>query len=1005
MTTLKPHLIRADTLDLQAHDTPSAKDHTKQPTHPAPLGVGPAAPHQNQTLRRAEEEADNDNANSPRVGRNGSFPEEPDFFDDNDDPNGQHESDHASGNESEEGEYGDQDGDDDLDDDMMDKISSSPSIDDGKYTLPPWPKRSSSLGIESLLSSISTPPREAGGSSSSPFTSPPEHFPLLPFEEKDKQTPVNHYHLGEYVGREEVTEGLVDSNDTRLQNAFEVTPSRKTAVAKQCAHKTLDSDEKTNDSGELRRDLSLEDIQRFLLPLDDPILDNAFDKANLNNDYDNDDADPDEIWEDMDELEGEALDSEDDDDTEDFTTDDPRFIDSGWGGECLRDPEDIDFEFVYALHTFVATVEGQANATKGDTMVLLDDSNSYWWLVRVVKDGSIGYLPAEHIETPTERLARLNKHRNIDLSATMLGDNPEKSKNPLKKAMRRRNAKTVQFAAPQYFEPSIIEYSDEEEEGSDIDKDEEEDAEMEEQESQEDARNDEAIVEPLRVKSQSKPGLTNGIKKVDGRDESSNGAPEDSERGRTSEEIFEKRDESRSRNGTVRNTDSFFKDDTVETKKISLTPRLLRNSADASNSAEAQEIKSRGSSETFEKISGEIDRAKDEKKKKEKKPGMLSGLFKRKEKKGKQESEIDEFEKVSEDSPRLSPTPKDTNEGVIQETRLSIQSRSPQRHPSKLQKQPPPTSPPKTSPTKDGQQAIASPHDSDGSYSIVQPNQTGPSTLRSVPSETQPVEEPAPLNVRSSAPRDRVSSPQGENRPAVSPYGASVKSSRTDPAPQQVSEPLGKPSASTPAQDPFASEETESESDDDIPVRNEQTSQTVPTRQPAERLSESPVHVSPIESNTTNKFPPQPTSKPPPLMVDTSSSKPPRSTSQNSPSDDAPSSPSLVEAETPRDNDQSTDQTTTSPHADAATPSTTRSTPSWSDASLRTYMDDDSDIRDLLIIVHDNSNVIPAGPEHPITGNLFNAEKTRLAEMQSNLDSMLTGWLAKKSRSQVSSAA
>jgi SH3 domain len=52
--------------------------------------------------------------------------------------------------------------------------------------------------------------------------------------------------------------------------------------------------------------------------------------------------------------------------------------------------EDIDFEFVYALHTFVATVEGQANAAKGDTMVLLDDSNSYWWLVRVVKDGSIG---------------------------------------------------------------------------------------------------------------------------------------------------------------------------------------------------------------------------------------------------------------------------------------------------------------------------------------------------------------------------------------------------------------------------------------------------------------------------------------------------------------------------------------------------------------------------------------------------------------------------------------
>jgi hypothetical protein len=79
-----------------------------------------------------------------------------------------------------------------------------------------------------------------------------------------------------------------------------------------------------------------------------------------------------------------------DDDSALSLPDDPDFIDSGWAIECLQELEDIDFEFVYALHTFVATVEGQANATKGDTMVLLDDSNSYWWLVRVVKDSSIG---------------------------------------------------------------------------------------------------------------------------------------------------------------------------------------------------------------------------------------------------------------------------------------------------------------------------------------------------------------------------------------------------------------------------------------------------------------------------------------------------------------------------------------------------------------------------------------------------------------------------------------
>ena len=55
--------------------------------------------------------------------------------------------------------------------------------------------------------------------------------------------------------------------------------------------------------------------------------------------------------------------------------------------------------------------------------------------------------------------------RSQQLSATMLGDNPEKSKNPLKKAMRRRNAKTVQFCAPTYVEASDVEYSSDEEDG------------------------------------------------------------------------------------------------------------------------------------------------------------------------------------------------------------------------------------------------------------------------------------------------------------------------------------------------------------------------------------------------------------------------------------------------------------------------------------------------------------------------------------------------------------
>ena len=77
--------------------------------------------------------------------------------------------------------------------------------------------------------------------------------------------------------------------------------------------------------------------------------------------------------------------------------------------------ESIDFEMVYALRSFPATVDGQANVVKGDSLFLMDDSNSYWWLVRVLKTQEVGYIPAEIVETPFERLARLNKHRNVDV--------------------------------------------------------------------------------------------------------------------------------------------------------------------------------------------------------------------------------------------------------------------------------------------------------------------------------------------------------------------------------------------------------------------------------------------------------------------------------------------------------------------------------------------------------------------------------------------------------------
>lgn len=43
--------------------------------------------------------------------------------------------------------------------------------------------------------------------------------------------------------------------------------------------------------------------------------------------------------------------------------------------------ENIDFDLVYALHNFIATVEGQATVQKGNSLTLLDDSNSYWYVI------------------------------------------------------------------------------------------------------------------------------------------------------------------------------------------------------------------------------------------------------------------------------------------------------------------------------------------------------------------------------------------------------------------------------------------------------------------------------------------------------------------------------------------------------------------------------------------------------------------------------------------------
>ncbi len=131
----------------------------------------------------------------------------------------------------------------------------------------------------------------------------------------------------------------------------------------------------------------------------------------------------------------------------------------------------------------------------------------------------------------------------------MLGDNPEKSKNPLKKAMRRRNAKTVQFCAPTYVEASDVEYSTDEEEGeAEFYGSEGEAAEAQDQahNGQQESQDDATAVELLKVSDSRKDGRSDGIQRSDAPVE--NGDAELSpkaEMTRTSDEIYDRQGELR----------------------------------------------------------------------------------------------------------------------------------------------------------------------------------------------------------------------------------------------------------------------------------------------------------------------------------------------------------------------------------------------------------------------------------------------------------------------------
>lgn len=558
----------------------------------------------------------------------------------------------------------------------------------------------------------------------------------------------------------------------------------------------------------------------------------------------------------------------------------------------------------------------------------------------------------------------------------MLGDQAEKTKNPLKKAIRRRNAKTVTFTAPTYFEASDVDYSTDGEEGEgDYYGQQEQNSEQQKAV----ADDDEIVaVEPLKQRAELRDTGSDSTETDANLSETTSKVSSDMSR--NSDEIFEGKVESKSRNGTVRNTDSFFKDDTVETRKITLTPNLLRDDSSPSTqtSGDPKELKQRPSLDKAEKDSvsdKSKDKNKKDKKDKDKKPGMLSGLFKRKEKKSKsQDDDVDEMSSGprSFENSRESPvSSKDSDELIAPEDQAQAQQQQAQRQPSKLQKVPRAD----PSPERNRKPGIGVESKS------IEPQQVslaeaprGESaqapSMRLVQPELQSASEDQAQQPREHSPEPTrgptpvISAPK-EQKPggAISKILRSASSGSSDPKPVKA-----KKAKARVELDDFDSPREGSPIEELDTSLNKQAQRPIPGSYPdsytttpmnetsnvmEERLSESPVQVSPVTSSQSH---------PPALMVDTSSQEEPLSP-VSSPS------PELIDAEDARDKKGPGSSTTST------------STPTWSDSHLRTFFDDDADIKDLLVVVYDKSGVVPAGPDHPITGNLFKEENAKLADI------------------------
>lgn len=562
----------------------------------------------------------------------------------------------------------------------------------------------------------------------------------------------------------------------------------------------------------------------------------------------------------------------------------------------------------------------------------------------------------------------------LQLSATMLGDQAQKQKNSFKSIRRRR--KTVTFADPTYVDYSDFDYSTDDEDieelfGSNTHQQREQQQRQQQQDGQTTQQNgtedatvtdETAKVEPLKTRPSKDEKLAS---------ESTRELQVDDDAMRSSEESIEDKPEgpSRSRNGTVRNTDSFFKDDSVETKKITLTPNLLRDDNTPRQSSDSTTKDARSGS-SLDKMDRELVSDKEkkkmkdkEKKDKDKKSGGLRGFFSRKDKKKASEDDDESFGKRSMD---IMSESRDSEDRSTEE-QLSPDRTGSQRQPSKLQK-----AAPNNKGAAGPKSVELSSYLAEGRTNDV--SNVPPASMRIVDPETNETQEVSSNQTQTrEGARERSTSGAGqkEEKSVLSKLVPTRSaSSSADPKPQKTVKAatrmeLDASDSSEPEEARTeqlvdaskATTEQEHPAHTEHPTRplvdNAQSSMTSaraakPEDNPTEQRSESNGH-----------SPPGHGSRPPALIVDTSSPE--------GVSPEASPSPEFVQT----GGDVAREGSSASNSKEGA----------WDDNKLRAFFDESDHIRDLLVVVYDKTNVEPAGIDHPVVGGLFREQNAKLAEI------------------------